>query len=234
MLPFYFGSSGRSLFGIYEAPPVGGPSRGIVVCNTIGREYYFTHRTCRLLTERLAGAGLHALRFDQLGTGDSALELDEVTWDDWVGSVAEAVEELRDMAELSSVGLIGLRVGAEVAAEAAAQCNVDRLVLWDPVPDRSRFIRGALPPELAGCFPDDWASGNLTSAPLPSQTMLTCSRDDSGAYQALATELQGRCREFRLERTRDSDAWRTSEAEVGRLPVPVASIEAIVDWCRNT
>ena len=40
MLPFYFGSSGRALFGVYEAPAQGAPaqgaqSRGFVVCNTI-------------------------------------------------------------------------------------------------------------------------------------------------------------------------------------------------------
>ncbi len=233
MMPFYFGSSGRSLFGIYEAPAVGAGSRGFVICNTLGREYYFAHRAGRLLAQRLAGAGMHALRFDQLGTGDSALDLDDVRWTDWVGCVAEAVDELRDMAGLTSVGLIGLRLGAEVAVHAAASCNIDRLVLWDPIPDRGRFLSTLAPPELARCFPSDWVSAGGAHGPVPSRTLLVSSRVEAGVYDAMVAHLETRCAQFQFETTSDSDEWRSGGADVGRLPMPVASIEAIVAWCRR-
>lgn len=231
MMPFYFGSSGRSLFGIYEAPAVAAAPRGIVVCNTIGGEYYFAHRTCRLLTQRLASAGLHALRFDQLGIGDSALDIDDVRWEDWVGCVAEAVDELRDMAGITSVGVVGLRLGADLAAEAAARCSLERLVLWDPIPDRTRFVAELDPPELVRCFPDEWAANRAALHALPPRTMLVCSREDADRFDTLAVDVARQCPEFRRDTTGDASAWRSGEHDVGRLPVPISTIESIVDWC---
>ncbi len=234
MMPLYFGSSRRTLFGIYEPPAAGAGRRGFVVCSTLGREYYFTHRTSRLLAKRLAGAGVHAFRYDHLGTGNSALDLDEARWSDWLGGVEEAVDELRDMAGLRSVGLIGLRLGADLAAEAAAACRADRLVLWDPVVDRSGFLAELGSSELVACFPEGWAAGSPTSWAVPPRTLLACSRSAADPCGPLAADLASRSAQFHHVASEDSDHWWSGEADVGRLPVPTASIQAIVDWCRTS
>ena len=71
MIPMYFGSSARKLFGIYEAPMTGSAARGVVICPPWGQEYLRAHRALRLLATRLCNAGFHVFRFDYSGTGDS-------------------------------------------------------------------------------------------------------------------------------------------------------------------
>ena len=92
------------------------------------------HRAYRQLALLLTRKGFHVLRFDYVGTGDSSGDLDDVTATDWMVNVGQAIDELKDLAGLSSVDLVGLRLGALIAAGAAAERDdVDRLILWDPV-----------------------------------------------------------------------------------------------------
>jgi pimeloyl-ACP methyl ester carboxylesterase len=132
--PLHFGTSELPLFGVYEPPTGTDRRRGAVLCNAMGPEYYQAHRACRALARRISANGLHVLRFDYLGTGDSAGEVDEFDADDWVTNVAQAVEELKDMTGLRAVTLVGMRAGAVLAARAAeVRDDVDGLVLLDPV-----------------------------------------------------------------------------------------------------
>ena len=86
------------------------------------------------LAARLAEAGFHVLRFDYFGTGDSGGEAWDGSPDLWLEDTAAAVEELRDMAGVRTVSLVGMRLGAVLAARlAASRRDIDRLVLWDPV-----------------------------------------------------------------------------------------------------
>jgi alpha-beta hydrolase superfamily lysophospholipase len=132
--PIFFGDSRRPLFGVHHAP--GGPALpfAAVLCNPFGQEYLRAHRSLRELASRLAYAGLHVLRFDYYGTGDSAGESGEGRPDEWVGDVALAVEEVRSASGRGRVCLLGLRLGGTLAALASARRDdVEALVLWDPV-----------------------------------------------------------------------------------------------------
>ena len=42
-----------------------------MLCYPWGSEYIYAHRSLRLLAQRRAAAGIHTLRFDYFGTGDS-------------------------------------------------------------------------------------------------------------------------------------------------------------------
>ena len=138
MNPFFFGSRERALYGVYHPPRVQGGGRGpvgregVVLCYPFGVEYMRAHRAFRQLTTLLTRQGLHVLRFDYHGTGDSMGEGSEADLVGWTGDVATAIQELRDTAGLARVGLIGLRLGGALAARAAVgRDDVDRLVLWD-------------------------------------------------------------------------------------------------------
>jgi uncharacterized protein len=139
---FYFGPSERPLFGVYVPPRAGaGRADGVVLCPPFGWEYLRAHRAFRQLAARLADANWHVLRFDYSGTGDSAGEGWEASFEQWVADVGTAVDELKDTAGVQRVTLVGCRLGATLAACAAAgRSDIDRLVLWDPIVDGNEYV----------------------------------------------------------------------------------------------
>jgi pimeloyl-ACP methyl ester carboxylesterase len=142
MQPFYFGSSKTQLFGIYHTPEAeAARSTAIVLCCPLGHEYLRAHRAFRNLAVALAGRGYHVLRFDYFGVGDSSGEAAEVSLHQCLEDLGAAIEELKDTAGVTRVSLIGLRMGATLAAMAAARRrDIDRLVLWDPALDGRGYI----------------------------------------------------------------------------------------------
>jgi len=135
MNPFFFGSSERPLYGVHH-PPKGKDVRGegVVLCYPMGQEYMRAHRAFRQLANLLVRRGFHVFRFDYFGTGDSAGASEDGSLAQWLQDVGSAIEEFRDNAALRSVSLVGLRLGAALAALAAsARSDIEKLVLWDPV-----------------------------------------------------------------------------------------------------
>jgi len=131
--PFYFGADHRNLFGCYHIPTreQGAP---VVLCSSIGDEYIRAHRALRQLAMRLSKAGHPVLRFDYSGCGDSAGEDVDATIAGWLADVSQAIEEVKARARVNRVLLVGLRLGAALAALAAEGRNdIAGMVLWEPV-----------------------------------------------------------------------------------------------------
>ena len=143
MNAFYFGTGTRRLFGIYEPARAGsaGP-RAAVICNPWGSEYLHAHRSMRQVAIRLSAAGYHTLRFDYFGTGDAAGDLLDADLKGWEADIECALQELKDMSGAPGVTLVGLRLGATLAAVVAARepTAVDAVVLWDPVVFGSEYL----------------------------------------------------------------------------------------------
>ncbi len=116
---------------------------GVVLCNPFGYDALCTHRGWRKLAERLAAAGLPTLRFDYPGTGDAAgMEDDPGRVEAWIESIGAAVRHLRAWTGVTRVALVGLRLGATLAAAAAQRHgNIDDLVLLAPPVTGRRYIR---------------------------------------------------------------------------------------------
>lgn len=166
MIPMMIGTAERPLFAVYSASSGRRQRRAVVLCAPFGDEYGHTHRTGRLLAQRLAALGAEVLRFDYYGTGDSGGQDDEFGIDGAVDDTIAAVAEARQIGGVRRVTLIGLREGAAAALLAAAIApGVDRLVLWDPVLD------------------------GVAAAALPGDTLLVVS-GDSPRYQALREQLR--------------------------------------------
>lgn len=141
MEAFYFGPSETYLFGAYHEPSNGNRREGIVLCNPFGQEYLRAHRSLRRLAINLAAQGYAVLRFDYRGTGDSAGTLEGVTAEDWLQDIRYAVQELIDIAVVPKVSLLGLRVGALLAAQVAAKnARIAQLVMWDPVVSGQAYV----------------------------------------------------------------------------------------------
>jgi pimeloyl-ACP methyl ester carboxylesterase len=148
MNPFFFGSSNRPLLGVYH-PPRGGvrASRGVVLCYPIGPEYMRAHRAFRQLTTLLTKRGVHVLRFDYYGTGDSGGGGEDGSVAQWLDDIDGAIEELKATTGLPRVSLAGLRFGGTLAALAARRRgDIDALVLWDPVVDGRSYVLEMLHP----------------------------------------------------------------------------------------
>jgi uncharacterized protein len=144
-VPLFFGEGRRRLFGVYD-PAVGRAAsprsgRSIVFCPPWGSEYYVAHGALRRLATNLSLAGHHVLRFDYFGVGDSAGESEEGDLEGWYSDIEMAVDELLSMSRASRVCLLGMRLGATLAATFAKnRKDVDGLVLWDPVFDGREYL----------------------------------------------------------------------------------------------
>ena len=91
---------------------------------------------------RLSGGGWHVLRFDYYGTGDSAGEFEATTPDDWQADIEAAVGELDAISGTRSVQLVGVRLGATLAARAALRLpSVRRVVLGDPIYNGEGYLK---------------------------------------------------------------------------------------------
>jgi pimeloyl-ACP methyl ester carboxylesterase len=176
MQPFYFGTSREQLFGVYHSPEVSTRrSSAVVMCQPIGHEYLRAHRAIRNLAAALAENGFHVLRFDYLGSGDSSGDGDRTTISQSLADLATAIDELKDMSGATRVTLVGLRMGAALAALVAGQRrDVERIVLWDPIVDGGAYLAGLK--ELQGQWLEDrfgkgtgmaGAADELMGFPLP-------------------------------------------------------------------
>ncbi len=243
--PTWFGPEARPLFGWLHVPD-GGRARGaVVLCPPIARELAATHGTYQFLAEALADAGLLAIRFDYDGTGDSSGALtDPGRVAAWLESIEAAVALAR--ASFSGpVSLLGMRVGALLAAVAAARVgSIDALVLWDPVPGRA-FLRseGALRRlnfedavvdnggiELPGfvldraTVTDLGALGVSAGGRRPSRTLfLTRPRQRPLAELAEALDSSA-------EQAEAQGQELLLEVDPSRRQVPTATISRIVEW----
>jgi alpha-beta hydrolase superfamily lysophospholipase len=139
--PLYFGDADRPLFGWYHAPRAGVVFDTVaVICPSIGHEYVNAHRSVRHLADQLAAAGIPALRFDYCGTGDSAGH-DQDRLEPWLQSIQAALAAARETSDRDRLCLIGLRMGATMAASVTREVAVANLVLWGPAVRGRAFLR---------------------------------------------------------------------------------------------
>jgi pimeloyl-ACP methyl ester carboxylesterase len=178
MMPLYFGPGDQQLFGVYEPARQGDrASRAAVLCNPVGNEYIHAHRTMRNLASRLSKAGYHVLRFDYYGTGDSAGDSDKGNPDRWCDDIGVAMSELRDMTGATKITLIGLRLGANLAARVSVRdpLQIESLVLWEPLPVSydtvTHFVNGDA--ATVAAMPAD-----ISIAALPWRTLVLLTEQD--------------------------------------------------------
>ena len=139
--PVWFGPVERPLFGWVHRPNDGRARAGVVLCPPFGRDYLQGHYALRRLAVHLEAYGFFVLRFDYDGTGDSAGDSrDPGRVEAWLASTGAAIEYVRH-AGARQVALIGMRVGATLAATAAARDGgIESLVLWDPCASGRSFL----------------------------------------------------------------------------------------------
>jgi alpha-beta hydrolase superfamily lysophospholipase len=248
--PLFFGPGDRSLFGWYHAPADDRQAAmGIVICAPLGHEHINSHRSLRHLADRFAAAGLPALRFDYHGTGDSSgYDEEPQRLSHWLDSVRDAVGAVRSWANVSRVGLVGLRMGATFAAYASHGLNVSDLVLWSPCVRGTSYLRelkalrlGRASTAAERRSPDLEVGGFL----MTEETQRELAQLNLEAAQPAAGRVLIVARDDLPADTRLCDAWATRGLAVEqrvlpgyammlqephRTQVPHAAIADIVGW----
>lgn len=143
------------LFSVYH-PATGHhrPARlGLVYAPPFAEEMNRARRMAALQARRLAGLGVDVLLLDPFGTGDSAGDFGDARWETWREDVKVAATWLEERTA-GKVGLWGLRLGAMLAADVAAEDpgRFTRLVLWQPVLSGDRYLMQFLRLRLASAL----------------------------------------------------------------------------------
>ena len=142
-LPFWIDSDNEPSFCCLHLPNDRQVFKtGVVVCNPLGYEYSHTHRTIRHLCDNLAADGYPCIRFDYHGTGDSFSNLLAAKRiETFVANIGQVVQKLKDIANVSEICLIGIRLGATLAAAFSENTPIDKLVLWSPCIKGRAYVR---------------------------------------------------------------------------------------------
>lgn len=138
---FFFEHDGFRLFAICHRPAGPSAELGFVFCHPYGEEKQASYPVLARFARELAADGFPVLRFDARGYGDSDGDLEDATVGSQLGDTLAAARQLRRRLGVSEVGLLGLRLGATVAALAAERASeLGALILWSPVTDGSRYL----------------------------------------------------------------------------------------------
>lgn len=255
---FFIGSGTGQLFAYYHRPS--GPPRelGFVLCPPHGQEAVQFHRPLRLLATLLSEQGYPALRFDFRGCGDSAGDQDDWSVDHWTTDVGLALDALKERSGVSSLGLIGLRLGGHLALKAAAlRGNIHALVAWDAVLDghtylddalaqhenmlRNAHVRPDMDPQcrtrrellgyaLPGSLLGDLGAIKLSSLEsIPARHALVVESVPDFPQDELVEHLAGLGVEVSHERHTIPQLWEWTE-DFARVHVPRKILDSIGDW----
>ena len=150
--PLYFPSGSRQLFAwLHSASGDPASSVGLVICKPFGFEAMCGHLSIRAFAEAAAEVGVPALRFDYSGAGDSEdLPPGADQLEAWCEDIETAVLELKRRTGVQRVCLLGLRLGALLAALAVPRCpSVSALIGVAPILSGRRYLKELRNFELA-------------------------------------------------------------------------------------
>ena len=221
--PGWLVADGRACLHWRHAPVAARASGwGVVLCPPLGFEHQAMYRALRVLAERAAAHGHVVLRVDYPGTGDSAGgDGGAHDWSGWLAAVRAASGALRAHPAVRAVAVVGVQMGAAIAAAATAGHGEDRaqaeaLGLVAPVTNGRLWLRERRAllatmgrPDGAAALPDgvQEAAGLLLAAdtracleqlvladlpgPLP-PAVLVADRDDRPPSEAVVRAWEAR------------------------------------------
>ena len=177
---------------------------------------------------------MDVLRFDYSCTGDSLGRREDASWDEWLEDADYALDELHALAGLRTASVVGLRMGALVAAVLGDRRpgEVDRQVLWSPPRGGSDVVawsRSGHPDEVAG-FPVTEAleqelagvdMGSLRPGRVPTLVL------EAGPHTAEPPLIPEAEREVLPP---DEPPCWVEDRDHGAGAVPVALLDRIVRW----
>jgi len=215
MQPFWATCNNRRLAAIWRQ---GAASEQVwILCPPFAEEEKCARRILTEIALDLQRAGHSSLLFNFSGTGDSEGDFANATLENWRDEIVAMCELAQHRKPNAKIHLLGVRLGASLAAQVAEKCAVENLVLLEPVLDgkaylaqlgQRRRLRGMLTDadKIDDRAPEDldgWPLGNalktqleelqLGRLQLPAKTQLWqigARREVSPALQVWADENQ--------------------------------------------
>lgn len=138
--PFLLEGARGWLLATYFAPVGGAMPRGdILFVPPFGEEMNRCRAMVAMQARDFARHGIGTLVVDPYGTGDSAGEFADATWDTWRDDIGSGLAWLRSRGN-GCRALWGVRLGALMAAQiAAGEPGIEHLLLWQPVLNGKTF-----------------------------------------------------------------------------------------------
>ncbi|MDZ7812995.1 MAG: hypothetical protein U5L74_07710 [Ideonella sp.] len=147
--PFYLDTRGGTVLCWWHAPAQAALAHPVLMCPTWGDEEIGAYRGWQALARSLAQQGVPVLRLDLPGEGDSLERPQGISaWSAWLEALEDAARALATATSSPCIHLLGLRLGALLAAQVAdrlrrAGGTVASLTLLAPVASGRSFLREA-------------------------------------------------------------------------------------------
>lgn len=251
--PFYFPCGEETIFGWLHTSEANhpSPSMGIVICPPTGSEYMRSYRTIRHIADALARNGHTVLRIDYQGTGNSSgHENDPNRLEQYCNSIKAALDLLKNDFQCQQLALMGMRVGANLAAIVSSEYPIASLAMWAPIKKINQYAREmqALslvgreknPPvpnskgdlEVAGYllqkqFVEDLKQFDLTSLPLHIKHLLLIERDDLPTNNKLHQQLEAQGVSVT---SIVGEGYQSMMTEPHHCVVPLSAIQQLSEW----
>lgn len=144
---FFFEADGKRLLGVYFPVTAEAPKRrtAALLFGGFAGEHVICRPHLAAFARILQQEGIPSLRFDYTGYGDSEGEFGEATVERMELDAMAALKQLARRSARDRFLLIGVRLGATVAARVAGlRPDVSELVLWEPLPELWKYIYAEL------------------------------------------------------------------------------------------
>lgn len=230
--PFFLDVSGSRRFAVHHAPDSAVDTWGHILCVPAFNEEMNRCRSMLTLQARaLAEQGVGTLLVDLHGTGESDGVHGDARWESWRADIAAGIDWL-DGQRGGCIGLLGVRLGVALAAEALGNTPATgrALIAWQPVIDGKNYLTQFMRMRIAG---------NMDRTDIPKETTadmrhaLAAGRPiEIAGYEiqpALASAIEG----CRLSQTVPPPAtpiaWFEKKTGTGN-ELPPASTTVIEQW----
>jgi uncharacterized protein len=143
--PLILENGGQQLFGVAHFPLISSREQqipAVLICHGFGGNKIGQGRMYVILAEKLAKAGIAALRVDFRGCGDSEGQFGELTMEGLVSDAVLALQYLSDHQHIdaSRIGIVGSSLGGPVAIYAAQKTQIPTtMALWAAVASGKRW-----------------------------------------------------------------------------------------------
>ncbi|MCX7705421.1 MAG: alpha/beta fold hydrolase [bacterium] len=136
--PIVFKSQDYFLIGVLHHPcgiKAGKKFPGVILCHGFSGNKSESHFIFTRLARNLAEAGIGCLRFDFMGSGDSAGYFEDMSLETEIHDAENALKYLakQPFIDEKNLGILGLSMGAIPAVAAATKYKFKALCLWSPV-----------------------------------------------------------------------------------------------------